>query len=72
MIIAKSCGCGGDSLSPQEYYDMRKEYGNNVYNSRLDSKIDKGLDRLKLTLGKKLIMIPRVNTEINTVKEFIM
>lgn len=54
MIIANSCGCGGDSLSPQAYYDMRKEYGNNVYVLRLDSKIDKGLDGLQIDIAEKI------------------
>ena len=54
MIIANSCGCGGDSLSPQAYYDMRKEYGNNIYVLRLDSKIDKGLDGLQIDIAEKI------------------
>jgi hypothetical protein len=53
MIIANSCGCGGDSLSTQAYYDMRKEYGSNIYILRLDSKIDKGMDGLQIDIAEK-------------------
>lgn len=53
MLIANSCGCGGDSLSTQAYYDMRKEYGSNIYIFRLDSKIDKGLDGLQIDMTEK-------------------
>lgn len=53
MIIANSCGCGGDSLSTLAYYDMRKEYGNNIYILRLDSKIEKGLDGLQIDIAEK-------------------
>ena len=53
MIIANSCGCGGDSLSTQAYYEMRKEYGNNICILRLDSKIDKGLDGLQIDIAEK-------------------
>jgi hypothetical protein len=53
MIIANSCGCGGDSLSTQAYYDIMQEYGSIVYLLRLDSKIDKGLDGLQIDMAEK-------------------
>ena len=53
MIIANSCECGGDSISTQAYNDIRKEYGNNIYILRLDSKIDKGLDGLQIDIAEK-------------------
>jgi hypothetical protein len=53
MIIANSCGCGGDSLSTQAYYDMTKEYGSNCHIFRLDSKIDKCLDGLQIDIAEK-------------------
>ena len=53
LIIANTCGCGGDSLSTQAYYDMRKEYENNIYLLRLDSKIDKGSDGLQIDIEEE-------------------
>lgn len=53
LIIANTCGCGGDSLSTQAYYEMRKEYENNIYLLRLDSKIDKGSDGLQIDVEEE-------------------
>lgn len=50
MVIANTCGCGGDRLSTEAYYDMRKEYSNNIHILRLDSKIDKGLEGLQIDM----------------------
>lgn len=50
MIIANSCGCGGDSLSTQAYYDMRKTYGNYIHILRLDSKINNGSEGLQIDM----------------------
>lgn len=30
IVIANSCGCGGDRLSTEAYYEMRKEYANDI------------------------------------------
>jgi hypothetical protein len=54
MIIANSCGCGGDSISTQAYYDMKKEFGNDIYIFRLDSKIDSRLDGLQIDVNEKI------------------
>jgi hypothetical protein len=44
MIIANSCGCGGDIESTEAYFNILKSYGNKIYALRLDSKIDKSLE----------------------------
>ena len=54
LIIANSCGCGGDSLSTKAYYDIQKQYGNNIYIIRLDSKIEKGSDGLQIDIAENL------------------
>lgn len=41
IIIANSCGCGGDSLSTKAYYDILEEFSRDSYVFRLDSKIKK-------------------------------
>jgi hypothetical protein len=48
LVIANSCGCGGDQLSTKAYYDIRQLYANNIHVLRLDSKIDKGLEGLQI------------------------
>ena len=44
MIIANSCGCGGDIESSEAYFNILKSYGDKIYALRLDSKIDKSLE----------------------------
>jgi len=53
MVIANSCGCGGDQLSTQAYYDMRQEYANNIHVLRLDSKIDNGLEGFQIDMEQE-------------------
>ena len=53
MVIANSCECGGDRLSTEAYYDMRKEYTNNIHILRLDSKIDKGSEGLQIDMDEE-------------------
>lgn len=48
IVLANSCGCGGDLISTQAYYDMRKEYANDIHILRLDSKIDNSLEGLQI------------------------
>lgn len=40
LIIANSCGCGGDVKSTQTFYDIKERYKDIVYALRLDSGID--------------------------------
>lgn len=40
LIIANSCGCGGDKISTEAYYDIREEYSDKIHILRLDSRID--------------------------------
>lgn len=44
LIIANSCGCGGNIESTQAYYQILEQYGDNIHILRLDSNIDKSLD----------------------------
>lgn len=53
IIIANSCGCGGDSISTGAYFDMRKAYGNYIHILRLDSKINNGSDGLQIDMVEK-------------------
>lgn len=39
-VIANSCGCGGDKVSTQAYFDMQEAY-QNIHMLRVDSKIKK-------------------------------
>jgi hypothetical protein len=53
MIIANSCGCGGDRLSTKAFYDIKKEYSDNIHILRLDSKIDKKAKGLQIDMEEK-------------------
>jgi hypothetical protein len=53
IVILNSCGCGGDRLSTQAYYDIRKQYSNDIHIFRLDSGIDKNLDGLQIDTEDK-------------------
>ena len=44
MIIANSCGCGGDIKSTEAYYEILNKYGDKIHILRLDSRIDKDLE----------------------------
>jgi len=44
LIVANSCGCGGDIKSTEAYYQILEQYGNKIHILRLDSKIDKSLE----------------------------
>lgn len=37
LIIANSCGCGGDIKSAEAYSEIKQTYGNKTYSLRLDS-----------------------------------
>jgi hypothetical protein len=53
IVILNSCGCGGDKFSTQAYYDIRKQYSNDIHIFRLDSGIDKNLDGLQIDTEDK-------------------
>lgn len=53
IIIANSCGCGGDSKSTQAYFDIRNLYKDNIHILRLDSNIDKNLDGWQIDISDK-------------------
>jgi hypothetical protein len=41
LLIANSCGCGGDEKSTRAFYDMRNLYADKIVIIRLDSEIEK-------------------------------
>ncbi len=43
LVVANSCGCGGDIESTEAYYQILNEYGDKIHVLHLDSKIDKSL-----------------------------
>jgi hypothetical protein len=43
LVVANSCGCGGDIESTEAYYQILEEYGDKMHVLRLDSKIDRSL-----------------------------
>jgi len=51
IIIANSCGCGGDTMSTQAYYDIRREYSTDFHVIRLDSRIEQGSDGLQIDVS---------------------
>jgi len=51
LIIANSCGCGGDTISTQAYFDIRKEFSADFHVIRLDSKIERGSDGLQIDIS---------------------
>jgi hypothetical protein len=53
IIIANTCGCGGDEETTQAYYDIKKEYGDNIHIFRLDSKIEKSVEGLQIDVAEK-------------------
>lgn len=40
IILANTCGCGGDKASPAAYYNIKDIYGDKLYALRLDSAIE--------------------------------
>jgi hypothetical protein len=44
VIIANSCGCGGDKLSTETFHEIEKTFGNKIYALRLDFGIERGLE----------------------------
>lgn len=40
IVIANSCGCGGDQDSTQAYYDMEEALGNSIHILHVDSNIE--------------------------------
>src|SRR5258706_5315202 len=53
MIIANSCGCGGDKLSTEAFYEIRKTFGDKIYALRLDSEIERGLEGWHIDMEEK-------------------
>ena len=53
MVIANSCGCGGDQYSTEACYDILKEFGDKIHILHLDSKIDKGLEGFHIDMEEK-------------------
>ncbi len=51
LIIANSCGCGGDTKSPQAYIEIRQAYQNDAYVLRLDSFSKKPSDKWTINMG---------------------
>ena len=50
LIIANSCGCGGDIKSPQAYNEIRETYENDAYVLRLDSFSKKTSDKWSINM----------------------
>lgn len=50
IIVANSCGCGGDKTSTEAYYEILREYGDIVHTLRLDSHIDEDLEGLQIDM----------------------
>lgn len=44
IIVANSCGCGGDTLSTEAFFNIENTFGDKLYALRLDSEIKSGLD----------------------------
>lgn len=53
LVIANSCGCGGDEVSAQAYYDMRKEFPG-IHVIRLDSDISKGAEGFQVDISENI------------------
>ena len=39
IVVANSCGCGGDTLSPRAFSEIREAFADRLHTIRLDSKI---------------------------------
>ncbi len=39
IVVANSCGCGGDTLSPRAFSEIREAFADRMHTIRLDSKI---------------------------------
>lgn len=48
IIIANSCGCGGDTASTQAYQAIKDKFGNKAHVLHLDSKITKSSDGIQI------------------------
>ena len=44
VLLANSCGCGGDKLSTESFYNIMNTFGKRIYALRLDSGLKKGLE----------------------------
>jgi hypothetical protein len=44
LVLANSCGCGGDKLSTESFYKIKNAFGDKIYALRLDSGIKRGLE----------------------------
>lgn len=53
IVIANSCGCGGDQLSTGAYYEMKKEYADHIHILHLDSNIDKDQEGLQIDMEEE-------------------
>ena len=53
LIIANSCGCGGDIESIEAYYHILERYGDKIHIFRLDSEIDKSLEGYQIDMNNE-------------------
>lgn len=50
MVIANSCGCGGDQVSTKAYDEISEEFDDKIHILHLDSQIEEGLEGLRLDM----------------------
>lgn len=50
LVIANSCGCGGDERSTEAYFEILEGIGNKIHLLHLDSKIDRNLEGLHIDM----------------------
>ena len=50
LVIANSCGCGGDQFSTEAFYKIDNAYTNKAHILHLDSGIEKGLEGLHIEM----------------------
>lgn len=48
IVIINSCECGGDKISTEAYYEIKKKYGSQVHVIRIDSKIEKSAEEMQI------------------------
>lgn len=54
LVIVNSCGCGGDKISTQAFYDIKNKYGGKINVVRIDSKIKDGNEGIQFDTENKL------------------
>lgn len=52
-VIANSCGCGGDQVSTNAFYEINEKYGDMANILHLDSKIENGLEGIHIDMEEK-------------------